>query len=364
LAAIARTYLSTTRNYILLTGDDKADADFSTLSSMAGQAFEYYIGKLKHNDWRQIGNLTFIISLARDVALLGGSGDDLYVGYMSRIKNILDGFTLSVEMDVKFGKGQGYWISHLKGDCKIGPDFERDSNQCYKWIILDENRPDLFGFYRPKLVQEFDCQLITNQITAPMPPVYIGTKKYSITLHGLKMDFCNPGKDTIILSNFYPNPTNAGTWRIPQAGLAYWGVEGDHFFEDTKAKQKLAESGQAQAEMAKYQSQNEQMIAQMKAMAQHMANDTGRKSAADYQQIMQMFNKVRESSNNGVMAKMLSLDFEIPVENNGQVLVDKMFDAREINPQFAAAIVYARYTIHIENKANPQQKPPVNIPAK
>jgi hypothetical protein len=82
----------------------------------------------------------------------------------------------------------------------------------------------------------------------------------------------------------------------------------------------------------------------------------GKKTFQDYQKIMDMFNKVKQSSNNGVLATLMSLDFELPVENKTQVLVDKKFDGKQINPQLAQAVIYANFTIHIENKSNPVKK--------
>jgi hypothetical protein len=77
----------------------------------------------------------------------------------------------------------------------------------------------------------------------------------------------------------------------------------------------------------------------------------------DYQKMMALLKKTKSSApSNDVIAKMLFLDFEIPVQDNNQVLVDKTFEAAKINPGLSGAIIYANYKIHIENKANPSRK--------
>jgi hypothetical protein len=178
-----------------------------------------------------------------------------------------------------------------------------------------------------------------------------------MNLQGLRMDFCSPGQDTIILSQFYPEPKDSGWWRIPHAPLANLGISGEQFFSDVKRQKQLVNSGDAQKAANNYQSQNEQMIAQMKQMAKQMKSDTGRKTFQDYQKIMEMFNKVKQSSNNGILAKILFMDFELPVENGKQVLVDKKFDGKKINPEASGAVIYAFFNIHIENDGNPAARP-------
>jgi hypothetical protein len=322
------------------------------LAGITAKNFEFYLTKLKQNDWRQIANIPYMLCLCRSIALLGGnSGDYDLDAYLKRLVPIMRGFVLSVDMDVKIGRGQGYWLSHVKGKCHIGPDFEQDSNQCYKWVVLDENRQDASGFYRTKAIPQFDCDLVANEIGGA-GAVYIGTKKFTGNLEGLKMDFCNPGKDTILLTSFSPNPANDGYFQFPHGITQNLGVTGEQFFSDENAKKKLVESGKAQEAADKYQAQNQKKIDEMRALAAKMQSDTGKKTLADYQKLMEMSNKMLASATTPVMAQMLWIDFEIPVKNGNQVLVDKIFDAKEINPQMAPAFEYAHYTIHIENKAN------------
>ena len=102
----------------------------------------------------------------------------------------------------------------------------------------------------------------------------------------------------------------------------------------------------------KFQAQSQQKIDQLKEMAAKMQSDTGKKTMADYQKMMELANKIKDAAAAPIMAQMLWIVFEIPVKDRDPVLVNKIFDAKEINPQMAPAFQYAHYTVHIENKTN------------
>jgi hypothetical protein len=358
VAAVARTYFSVARDFMLISAldgrssADNTDSYFPIIASMIRANVNDHLDKLeKQHDWKEIGNLSYILDLNRNVALLGSEGtDDLKT--LDRIRNIYNGFSLTIEMDVKTGKEKGYWISHLKGHCKIGPKFTGDSNQCYKWVVLDENKTDLSGFYKTKALQQIDCDLITNQIVGPAgAPVYIGTKKYTTNMLGLKMDFCNPGRDTIVLSNFAANPKNEGLWKLPYGPPQPLGITGEEYFADFNRRQELVKSGEADKEADEFKKKNVEMVDEMKKLASQMKSDTGSKRLADYQKILAMSKKAGSSiADNGVMAKMLYLDFEIPVKNKDLELVNTTFEGAKINPRFKDVIIYANYKIQIENK--------------
>ncbi len=363
--AVTRTYLSVARDYILISAlkgtgqSNPEDQYFPILAGMIYQNFYFYFDKLKHNDWKQVGNLTYMLSLCRNSSLLGSNSADYdFDKNLAKIAEVFNGFELTVEMDVKTGKEKGYWISHLKGRCKVGPKFSRDSNQCYKWVVMDESSKDGFGFYNFKQDQDFDCDLITNQIVVPNgAPVYIGTKKYTNRLEGLKMDFCNPGKDTIIFSRFLPNPKNNGLWKLPYGPPQPMGITGEEYFADYQTRKEYAKSGKAKEESDAFQKKNEEMVDEMKKLASRMKSDTGAKRMEDYQKIMAMSKKTASSAaDNGVLAKMLFIDFEIPVQDNSSVLVDQTFEGAKINPKFSQVIVYANFKIHLENKSNSAKK--------
>jgi hypothetical protein len=354
---IARTFFKVSRTYIMITESSNQGTDatyFPLIAEMELKNLNFYFDKLSHNDWKQVGNITYDISLMRNAALMNGGDESSFDNNLAKIIKIFNGFSLSIDMDVKIGTDDGYWISHLKGDCKVAPVFIEDSNQCYKWVVVDENSKDAFGFYKSKQLQEIDCQLITNQMMAPNgSPTYVGTKKFKNTLKGLRMDFCNPGKDTIILGSFVSDPPGNAIWSVPGGPPQALGITGDNLFADETRQKQLQESGKATEQMAVFKKENEETVAQIKSLAAQIKNETGDKKMEDYQKMMALLDKSKSSApSNGVMAKMLFLDFEIPVQNNSQVLVDQTFEAAKINPGLSKAIIYANYKVHIENKGN------------
>ena len=146
VAAVSRTFFSVARDYMMISSldgrksSDNTDSYFPVIATMFTNNFYDHLNKLqKNHDWREIGNLSYIIDMARSGMLLSGSNDDTYLNNVAKVKAVLNGFNLTIEMDVKTGKEKGYWISHLKGHCKIGPKFTDDSKECYKWVVLDEN---------------------------------------------------------------------------------------------------------------------------------------------------------------------------------------------------------------------------------
>ncbi|HEV2355563.1 MAG TPA: hypothetical protein VGR89_15040, partial [Puia sp.] len=199
--AIIRAFLKQARAWGLLSGNMEGDNMLPVLADLAGQAVNYYINAFRHDDWRQVGNAVLILGMIRDEQLLGGTNDNKGMDYINQLLKIMNGFELSIEMDVKIGKDAVYYLAHLKGKCHIIPSFQQDSNQCYKWVVADENNQDLQGFYKEKNLQTIDCNAVAIQaVTPPQAPItYTGTKKYTALLMGLSMDFCHPGQDTIVL---------------------------------------------------------------------------------------------------------------------------------------------------------------------
>ncbi|HLI91971.1 MAG TPA: hypothetical protein VKU83_00085 [Puia sp.] len=359
--AIIRAYLKQARAWAMRSGNTEGNDMLPLLASLAGQAVDFYIKAFRHDDWRQVGNATLILQMIRDEQMLGGTDDNKGMDFVNELLKVMNGFELSIEMDIKIGKDGVYYLAHLKGKCHIIPSFQGDSNQCYKWVIADENNQDLQGFYKEKNLQTIDCNAIAIQaVTPPQAPItYTGTKKYTAALMGLSMDFCHPGHDTIVLGGFIANPPSAGTWLYPHGFVSAAGVTGmEEFFEDIHARKKLADDGEAQKAQTDLQAQAEKLKAQMEALKDQIGNSqSGANAGANYEKMMELKNKMISQLSTPVTAKLLYEDFPLPVKNNEPVLVDNRFDAKQINPQESQAIVYGYYTIHIENDGNGKPKP-------
>ena len=364
--AIIRTFLSVYRDWLLLSGEKEDESILPLLADLINKDAQHYVEELRKNDWRQIANIPLMLSMIRDAALVGGGNSSASDQFYANVENIVNGFRLKIDMDVKIGVNNGYKLAHLKGECHIIPSFQQDRNQCYKWVIADEGRQeygiDGHGFYMAKAQQTFDATLVATQIVAPGPmPTYTGTKKYIVQLAGLSMDFCHPGNDTIDLSGFTANPPDAGTWLWPNGTVTNEGEIGmEQYFEDISAKKKFVDNGEAKKAKDDLRSQAEQLRVQMEALkAQMTAGKPGASPGANYEKMMEFKQQALSKVAAPVIAKLVFLNFLIPVRNNDPVLVHAEFDAKKINPQEQKVIIYGYYRIDIENDANgkPQQKP-------
>lgn len=363
--AITRTICEGARNAILITSNSSLEDNiFTELIPLVDKAFEYYYNLLSKNDWTQVGNLPYIVGLARNIELFGADSkqsDD----FIQSIIKINNGFELTIEMDVKIGKDGGYHLAHLKGKCNVIPDFVKDSNQCYKWVVAEAGEYGDAWFYKSKIQQSIDCNVIANEfVTQAGPrPVYIGTKKYITNLQAFHMDFCNPGKDTIVLSSFIPKPPENGTWQFPMGIKQDAGIMGaEQNFKNLDQMKELATSGKAQKASDQMQAQAEKLKAQMENVASQLKS--GKASLQDYQKILTLSQKAKDLSNDASIAPMIYIDFEIPVQNHDKEIINKKFDARQINPKLDDVIIYGYYTIHLENNANPKPKTPAKLPKK
>jgi len=362
--AVQATYVQAARMWEIATGGHSGYDDvFKELKVIRGKALDHYVDALRYDDWKQIGNFNYTLNLFREFALLGGAdGWEASMEYLKKLQQSFNGFKLTIEMDVKTGDANAYRLAHVKGECFIVPEFSEDSNQCYRWVVADENKQDAHGFYMRKDLQTIDCKIITNEmVSPPQAPklTYTGTKKYTAQLLGLRMDFCNPGHDTIFLSGFTPNPADAGIWTVPYSPPVNMGMNGqEQYFESIADKKKIQESGEADKQVDELKQRALKLRAQMEAMKQAGAfqNAGTANGQSAMEKVQEMRQKMTDMLSNPTLAKMLFIDFLLPVQNNQPKLVEKTFDAREINPQEAGVIIYGRYTILIENDANGKTK--------
>jgi hypothetical protein len=359
--AVSRTFMIIARQRELTSGGNSGYEEvFPVIQEMVGKAIDFYVQKFKNNDWREIGNLTYILSLFRQQALLGGANDKETDEFFADLQRVINGFELSVEMEIKVGNGPSYEYAHVKGKCHIIPEFNRDTNQCYKWVVADDNGPtEALGFYKKKNLQSIDFDVIANErVSPPQIPkmTYTGTKYYTALLRNLSMDFCNPGHDTIMLSGFVPNPPSKGTWLIPNVGKQNMGLNNmEQFFESMEEKKKMEESGEAQKQSDEMQKQAEQLRAKMEALQKDAGlqkTGQGGNQPNYMEQIQELREQMEALSTNSALGIMLYVDFLLPVQNNDMTLVKHVYDAKEINPEEAPAIMIGNYSILIQNKQN------------
>jgi hypothetical protein len=350
---VIKILLTATREAKLMDIIADENGNLAECAGLISRVLEYYFDKklLQEHDWSQLANVPFIYGLERQREMMGAHESDIF----ERMGKLLNSFHLSIDMDIKIGKeNKAYQITHLTGKTKIAPEFDFANDTCYRWVAV-EDQPDMSlgaGFPQPKkkASQKIECQIVTNEFVAPGPrPVYAGTKNYYVLLYGLKMDYCHPGKDTILLSSFIAEPDpSAGIWQIPMSppqAMGTWQIE--HMFQDVSTMKELAQSGKAkqQAEMMKQQGQ--QIAAQMKSIQAQMSNKKGIPNMDQLHKIQDLAAKAINLSNNENVAPILSIDFPLEIKNNTTTLQDKRYDAKEINPEEATAIIYGYYTVRV-----------------
>jgi hypothetical protein len=346
---VIRVYLGAAKQNELM--GFTVDERFSDLGALVKMAYDYYFNKLvKDHDWLQLANIPFILSLSRQYTLL--TGQEMEGTDQTKLFKVLNSFQLNIEMDIKVGKEGGYMLTHLKGKAKIAPEFAYNEDSCYQWVIT-EDKPNSLGEPIKKADQKIDVDLLSNEVIYPKErPTYTGTKKYWTMLQQLKMDYCHPGKDTILLTGFIPTPPSGGTWiypHMPQPVPA--GINSlDHYFQDINKIKELAESGKAQQQAAVAKEQAEKLIAQMKGLQQQMGNRRDASQIANFQKMQNLATQTRQLFSNQNIAPISYIDFPLQIQNNTPTLFNKKFDAKEIDPKLANIIVYGYYTIDIEYK--------------
>lgn len=341
--AVCKTFMAAARNCELL--GFTVNENTPELLALLKKAYDYYFNRLtQDHDWSQVANIPVLFGLARNYLLLGGNENDIDI---SKLFKVLNSFHINIEMDIKIGKGNGYYLAHLKGKAKIAPEFHYGPDSCYQWVIIDD-KPNEIGEPVKKGDQKINVDLLDNEVVTKDRPIYTGTKKYWCTLSQLKMDYCHPGKDTILLTGFIPDPPMGGTWQYPGIVVPA-AINGlDEYFRDFNKMKELAQSGAVKSQAEKMKVQAEKLAQQMKSMQGKMGSIHDPSQIGNYQKIMEMVNQTREMTNNQNLAPVMYIDFPLQIQNNNTILVKKRFDAKEINPKMAEVIVYGYYTVDIE----------------
>ncbi|MBX6362086.1 MAG: hypothetical protein IRZ03_18690 [Acidobacterium ailaaui] len=347
--AVIKTLLTATREMILMGMKADDDGNMAECSALVSLVLENYSNKLfVEHDWSQLANIPFLIELERERQLMGASESNL----ISNLQQLLNGFRIQIEMNVKLGKNGSYTLTHLKGEGKIAPEFNYNNDTCYRWVVVEGTDP--MGFPKKKVSQRIECDLLTNEIVVPGPrPVYIGTRKYYTILRELKMDYCHPGLDSIFLSGFIAEPDpSAGKWQVPMGPTAAWQINStDNVFRDIKNMEELAKSGKARQGADKMKMEAEKLKTQMKNIEQQLNDPQNQLNVAKMKKLFDEMNDLSTKQKNLAITygvgSSLYIDFPLQIKNNTTTLHNIRYDAKEINPSEAAAIVYAYYTIKI-----------------
>lgn len=328
---------------------------YSDLGTLVKMAYDDYYNKLaKEHDWSQLANIPFILGLSRQYTLL--TNQDINGSGFAQIMNLLNHFQLNIEMDAKIGNNGTYLLAHLKGKAKIAPEFAYAENRCYQWVVA-QDQPNQLGEPMKKGDQKIYADLLDNEIiTKDGRPTYTGTKKYWCMLSQLKMDFCHPGSDSILISAFWPDPAMGGTWLYPNGIVTRTNINSlDQYFRNIDQIKADANSGALQQAGMDYQKQAQLAIQHAKELQSQIGDGKMDMSKmGDYQKLMNEMNALRGGGMNNALAKAAN-DIAFPLEgvqNHSTTLFKKRYDAKEINPSINGqdVVVYGYYTVEIEYK--------------
>lgn len=350
---VSRVYLLAARNNEMFGFTVQLRMD--DLGLLAKMAFDNYYNKLvKDHDWSQLANIPFILSLGSQYQMT--SGHLLEESYFTKLFKLLNSFQLNIEMDIKIGKEKAYLLTHLKGKAKVAPEFVYSANRCYQWVVAEE-QPDQVGNPIKKMDQRINVDLLNNQIIVKDgSPTYTGTKKYWCTLSMLKMDYCHPGSDSILISQFYPDPPLAGTWLYPHGVVVPSAINGlDLYFRSIDQMASDAKSGALQQAAVDYKKQAEVAMQHAKELQAKLGNGKIDLSKMDdYQNLLSEMRGLSGGASNNVLARTVN-DIAFPlggIQNNSTTLFKKRYDAKEINPSIGGEniIVYGYYTVEVVYK--------------
>ena len=343
---VTKTYLSVLRQNILLgNGKDNLENGryFQKILRMVYDEYYYYKDRLfKDHDWSQLSNFHLLFEFIRTYQMLGGGQLDNWTNLVSLLNN----FQLSIEMDIKAGGNGRYIIAHLKGKTKIAPEFNPDSNKCYTWVAC-KDQTDQYGAPIKEDAGKIHCDLLNTEIVAPGPhPVYIGTHNYYTQLKLLKMDFCHPGQDTILFTQFNADPVTSGLWKYPYGpnhANNIW--ELDTYFKSNNKTIELAKSGALEQQAQVTAQTDREMIAKLQAMKSKFKS--GNFSMSDVHKIQEMVNQSQSSANNKNLSPAFYIDFPLDIHNNTTTIFHQRFDSKQVSPVTAPAVIYGYMTIDI-----------------
>ena len=164
----------------------------------------------------------------------------------------------------------------------------------------------------------------------------------------LRMNFCNPGEDTIVLTGFRPDPVMGGVWQIPRAPNELLNINGlDQNFMDIDKMEELYQSGEAAAGAADEEKKAKMMMAQLQAMK---SSSGGKMDMKQIQKLQEMGSQITALGTDSRVAAMLQFDFPLEIKNKDNILVKKVVNAQETNPKAASVISYGYYRVTIEFK--------------
>jgi hypothetical protein len=333
LMPVIKIYLGALRQAALLgINDGGTDRVLQELGTSVKGLYDKLIDQLlKKKDYSLIGSIPFIIGLSREYILLTGNTQTGIDEDMPKLIGFTH-FKLTIDMDVKLGKGGGYIIAHLKGTAAVVTELDRkQKTQCVKFVLANKEENNI------------KLDVIANEMSAPGPvPHYIGTKIYTSPMPVFKITFCPAEPDTFSFSRFMPKAPDRGMWQIPGGATAPMGINGlDGTFTNGRETANEAQEINPAADQAK--------LEDMKRKASELASQM---QGADPKKRAELIKQMMETGDQGMQTstvKLAMIKFPVHVNNMDTLLVKEEFNAKELNPDAAPGIIYGFFRIRLEH---------------
>ncbi|MEO9022520.1 MAG: hypothetical protein ABI237_08335 [Ginsengibacter sp.] len=342
LSCVTRCLLRMTRQRELITGDE-SDGDY--VLGEARNAVSYFCSIYTERiflkeDFTQWPNMKFLMGLVRQSALLGNElvGNNVFNDFQK-----YDRFKLSMDVNVKAGKGDDYEIIHLQGDNYVALVPDSDTLQCLRMVEASDNNPLVSGSKKGEL----KMKLLDAELTGPGPtPKFVSPHDWQTALPTFILHDCDNGKDSMSVNPFYSEGNVKETWSYPQIGNRptplIQGMLGAIF--STKTEVEHMQDPKVQEEMKeKIMANSKQIQAMLAQMQQEVAKNGKVHNAVNMQKISDIQALMHKSTS--VMPDLGGrLTLETPIHNPGPTMIDITYDGKK-DSEAKDAIIYATYKL-------------------
>jgi hypothetical protein len=198
---------------LMSVGDtDKETLEMAEIAPIMKNLLHYLDKAVDEYDYTIALNPTLILSCYRQYFLFGGNDKDIQsLTTIEKALN-LNSFKLKINVSGKLASGKFMQLAELKGDNYFSamPD-PKDTVTCrLKWVLTGPDPANEKVKYMQFDLTDVKLQGDGGEI------VYVGTKKWKTPAPQLRIDFCNKGNDTALITSFQPDGKE--TWVLPKDG--------------------------------------------------------------------------------------------------------------------------------------------------
>ncbi len=208
-AVPAALSMERTRQLLGFDDSDENALKMSVVSSALKNFLTYLDKAVDEKDYTIALNPGLILSCFRQYMLMGGSDKDIDNMKIFEKAINLNSFKLNIKVSGKLSGSNFMQLAELKGDNYFAAVLDSASKTTcrLKWVLLG---PD-----PEKKHMQFDLTDVKMEGEGK-EIVYAGTKKWKSPPPKLRIDFCDNGNDTAMITSFRPDGKE--TWIVPEYG--------------------------------------------------------------------------------------------------------------------------------------------------